>query len=237
VDTNAFEGTKSLKNLSLAKNKLTSIPAKAISITSIEVLDISWNELGYVNLKNVVSLKALDLSHTNQTGIDPDSFFSAGQLLNVSLTDNQINSIDIKSFQYLPRLQHLELSNNHITHIPANSFSTLTNLKQLTLAQNNLKHLEKGAFKGLMNITMLDLSLNPWDCHCELTWLFDWIYTMQKQITNAHNLKNIKCATPPGHAGQTFSHLRENPAAMDCLVVVTPPQERSYYNRFGDRFS
>ncbi|XP_070550173.1 toll-like receptor 13 [Ptychodera flava] len=163
---NAFIGLNNLKYLHLYDSKVRTLSPNAFySLTNLTALRLGYNQISDIEdvkaaLKNLKSLKYLDLGNNNLTEISPFAFEGVPKLEKLVLTKNQILSIHQDSFQGLSNINELDLTRNYILHIPNSTFSALPSLRILKLRNNALLLLDviNGPFRHLNNLTELSIS-------------------------------------------------------------------------------
>ncbi|MBD2157358.1 COR domain-containing protein [Leptolyngbya sp. FACHB-16] len=125
--------------LDLSGLGLTEVPEAIASLTQLQSLNLSNNEL--TELKAIVSLtqlQELNLSNNELTEL-PEAIASFTQLQELYLIDNQLTELP-EAIVSLTQLQLLELSDNQFVELP-NVIASLTQLKTLVLNANNLTSL------------------------------------------------------------------------------------------------
>ncbi|XP_073520679.1 oligodendrocyte-myelin glycoprotein [Phyllobates terribilis] len=102
---------------------------------NLKVLDISKNSLQrtiFIN-NTLISLQLLNLSH-NQLWTVPTNMPS--NVLTIDLSHNSITQILPGTLVRMPKLQTLYLHNNRFTYIPNNAFDQMIHIKEVTLHNN-----------------------------------------------------------------------------------------------------
>ncbi|XP_051972381.1 toll-like receptor 8b [Xyrauchen texanus] len=143
--------------LELSKNGLQKIPsALPRSLRHLSLLLNRIERIGAFDLKNLTSLKVLDLS-----GNCPFCF-NAPFPCTLCGTKNHALQIDSEAFSGLSQLQDLRLSGNSLQTINPSWFKTLTMLKYLYLSFNSLvSELESGQFFSVLpHVEVVDFSYN-----------------------------------------------------------------------------
>lgn len=82
------------------------------------------------------------------------------QLIEIDMSNSEIDAIDPKTFIGLPNLTYLWLNHNKISSIDPSLFTGLTNLSRLALHNNMIKAIDSNTFEGLFKLTRLALSNN-----------------------------------------------------------------------------
>ncbi|CAG0890232.1 unnamed protein product [Darwinula stevensoni] len=138
VDSMSFPCCPGLTRLSLAENRLTTLPDNT-----------------FLALPTIVSL---DLSRNNLKGNFRELFHYVGQLKELNLASTRMTEMPILP---LPRLTVLNLSHNFIKDFSQDSVSLLRSLQELDLSFNQLERLHGDTWKPLPRLTVLDVSHNP----------------------------------------------------------------------------
>ncbi|KAM3933835.1 oligodendrocyte-myelin glycoprotein [Leptodactylus fuscus] len=102
---------------------------------NLKVLDVSMNSLQrtvFIN-NTLISLQLLNLSH-NQLWTVPTNMPS--NVLTIDLSHNSITQILPGTLVRMPNLQALYLHNNRFTYIPNNAFDQMVYVKEITLHNN-----------------------------------------------------------------------------------------------------
>ena len=176
-----------ISTLSLANNKLTSLPPRAFAYlsikTSLRIQDLNLSELNLLSLAgnqtiNEVSLfqsgikrilplnvshghysdvRKLILQNNNLTQIPRYAFVGFEKLEVLILELNQISSVHNSSFCGLKSLNLLDLANNNITSLPIASFECLPSLQWLRLGRNRFMTFDPAWLAGSRSLTFLDL--------------------------------------------------------------------------------
>ncbi|QQP52284.1 Uncharacterized protein FKW44_004393, partial [Caligus rogercresseyi] len=156
-----FSGLTSLRILDLHSNKLRSLPRDIFQFSSVETLDLSWNE--FVALPTSAlseissSLRYLNLSHNNIEHLDSTMFSNFPQLLSLSLGSNKLTILPDNIFSGLGSLITLDLSYNAIRANLRELFHYVHRLRELRLAGCSLEVLPSFTLPSLLR---LDVSRN-----------------------------------------------------------------------------
>ncbi|XP_044741546.1 leucine-rich repeats and immunoglobulin-like domains protein 3 [Chrysoperla carnea] len=126
-----------------------------------EHLDLSTNQLGYVNstpLQQLTSLTRLELNKNSLTALP--TLEGLLQLRHLSVTFNEITKINKDALNVLPELQILDLTGNRITYIDSNAFPERNILSILILNNNRISGMDVKCFENLTQLTELKLNRN-----------------------------------------------------------------------------
>nr|USC27898.1 toll-like receptor 22 [Sebastiscus marmoratus] len=163
IQDGAFRALQGLRILSLMKNKLPTVPATMRNISTLKELDLSKNEiktLGCDDFANLTELRHLSL-HENSLSVLQECVFKDLIALQVlKLQSNSISNLGGAFQKYLPNLKQLRLNGNKLTTIKNGEFTGLQSLQNLTLNLNLINSLANGSFKGLTNLTEMQVQGN-----------------------------------------------------------------------------
>ncbi|XP_063955702.1 toll-like receptor 3 [Lytechinus pictus] len=165
----------SLNHLNLSDNNIYNIDNANQTLSSLESLDLSFNDfqqvqLYYNFLQCYKNLKRLDMSYNAMKWISPHAFSSVTNLEELYLT-NELLIYYTKPFQDMSNLHILDLS-SAIRDMTSDAmlFTNLTSLQRMFLCKNNLqsRHLfdtltSRSLFTSLETLLTLDLRENDLD--------------------------------------------------------------------------
>ena len=164
------------------------IPAELGSLTNLERLDLSDNQLSGVpaELGNLSNLKSLDLSHNRLTEI-PGELGSLSNLTRFYLQGNQLSGEIPSELGSLSNLEWLWLQRNQLSgEIPA-GLGSLSSLEWLHLSDNQLTGEIPAELGSLTNLERLDLTNNQLtgEIPAELGSLtnLEWLQLFNNQLT------------------------------------------------------
>ncbi len=148
-------GFESLKVLKLTggygdeKKKLRKVSISKLQ--SLRELDLSDNEIVYVELEALPNLRDLNLSSNILSDLSFLSGLQSVEILNLS--DNYIS--DVSSLQKLLKLRELYLSDNQIKEEEIEQLRELKNLDKLNISGNGIEKLRiEGGFESLRELTI-----------------------------------------------------------------------------------
>lgn len=182
---NCFMGLPYLETLNVSNNELNefSFDIFDVSVTQIELLDLSFNKISNLNRDNKIPVEKLylsnnqiktikfcplnfteiNLSHNfleflDEDSCDGDTNQNKLKVFNVSF--NKISKCKQFYFENASNLEYLYLNHNNISDIATGVFFNLKNLIFLNLSENHLQTFQHGTFDSLQNLKVLDLSSN-----------------------------------------------------------------------------
>ncbi len=160
-----------IKQLKLSCN-LTTFPEAIFSLsTTLEILDLSGNQLSELpnNLSQLNKLKILFLSD-NQFTIFPEILGKCTSIAMIGFKNNQLQTISENALH--KEIRWLILTNNQLMSLP-NSLGNCYNMQKLALAGNQLTHLPT-SLSNCKNLGLLRISAN------QLTQFPNWLLNMPK---------------------------------------------------------
>lgn len=125
--------------------------------------------------------KVLLLTGNSISRLSVDSFPSLlGQLTDLYLSGNELESVDAMTFDKLPNLVRLDLSKNNIKNFSDRAFPDVNKLQVLNLSRCFLNHSDLSFLPrgNLLQLSVLDLSNN------DLVFLPDNIFTSLPNLVN-----------------------------------------------------
>ncbi|KAL3874534.1 hypothetical protein ACJMK2_037538 [Sinanodonta woodiana] len=163
IDNRTFAFLR-LERLHLVQMPLTSFPVVPIlEIQYLRELEISQTQISRLqsdSFVNLTQLASLILSHNHLRFLDVGAFNGLYDTLeNLDLSGNRLENIEEISLRNWTKLQSLQLSSNSITLSPGD-FRNMPVLKYLHLGYCNIKVVYSSLFQGLRLLYHLDLSQN-----------------------------------------------------------------------------
>ncbi|KAI5731822.1 hypothetical protein M8J77_016634 [Diaphorina citri] len=163
IHRNTFASLSNLHTLIMSNNKLKRIESNSLdSLTALSVLSLDNNELEYIEenaLKNSTSLQDFHLNGNKLTEI-PKVLRNLHSLKTLDLGDNLITEINNLSLNSLHQLAGLRLTENNISNISKGVFEKLSVLTILNLASNKIQKVEAGTFDNNSNLVAIRLDGN-----------------------------------------------------------------------------
>ncbi|KAF8040115.1 hypothetical protein BT93_B2364 [Corymbia citriodora subsp. variegata] len=168
VPENFFSKCPNLIDVNLAFNNLTSsLPENFFTnADKLQLLDLSYNNLsgsisGLKIENSCGSLLQLDLSNNQLNNSIPSSFSNCTSLQTMNLASNMFTGEIPRSFGRLASLQKLDLSHNHLTGwIPDELGTACNSLIELSLSYNNITGPIPSSFSSCSWLQIIDLSNN-----------------------------------------------------------------------------
>ncbi|KHN72625.1 Leucine-rich repeat-containing protein 15 [Toxocara canis] len=163
----ALRSLKTLRTLSLARNRLTSITKEDIaSHKNLQSLNLAGNFINSMEEGTLAEISdSLEMFVFGEHNFINESIFNEiAQLQNVKVLDlskaDGIHDFPEGIFEKLNRLERLLLMGCSLTTITNQTFRGLNNITELDLRVNLIREVECAAFKWLPNIQRLSLAGN-----------------------------------------------------------------------------
>lgn len=151
---------KSLIGLSLAKNNISFVDFRNVTM-DITYLNLSANVIGNIrNLSSLKNLESLELSHNNIDQVNYDILSGLSNLRNLWLHNNSIGQLQRGCFRDLRSLVELDLSNNELESISAGVLNGLYTLGNLDLSHNRMTDLDEDIFHSTKTLRYLNIAFN-----------------------------------------------------------------------------
>ncbi|PIK62781.1 hypothetical protein BSL78_00232 [Apostichopus japonicus] len=199
---------------------LLQIPPKIpVTVTSLKLQNNSIDTIGASDLRDLLNLSQLDLSHNRISWIHDKAL-----KVNLSLITHKT-------------LIALNLRNNNISRIGSSfinredgnfsSYHDLIELEHLDLGDNQLQTLPNEIFYAL-SLETVNLSGNPWRCDCHLKWLAKWL-TVHRETTQPTEIEPT-CGNSGPNIGKRIRRVEFN----DFVCGPTPiPHSSTIFIREG----
>ncbi|XP_032687534.1 toll-like receptor Tollo isoform X2 [Odontomachus brunneus] len=168
LDRDALRGLTGLQHLDLADNNLLTLPSElfcpvqgltSLNLTRNKLQDTDWAEFC------TASLEMLDMSNNDLSALHDRSFRGLRALSVLKIQENAIASASDQSLAGLTSLQVLNMSSNRLVALPPELFSKTKELQELILSNNSLSVLAPGLLDSLEELQALDLSSNELTSH------------------------------------------------------------------------
>ncbi|XP_058825017.1 platelet glycoprotein V-like [Topomyia yanbarensis] len=175
-----------LVHLNASWNSLTRLDrASNEDYSNLKVLVLSHNSFDRVpNVKDFVAIEWLDLSHNELDFINLDIFGRLQKLKLLDLTSNKIRSLDTEKGFRLPSLTEFRLADNQLLELDLTNWS-LQNLAKLDVSSNLLLYMNGADLNGsLSKLTQLGLAGNQWNCRA-LAKLIESLQKSSISVTGA----------------------------------------------------
>ncbi|XP_038048350.1 leucine-rich repeat-containing protein 40-like [Patiria miniata] len=140
VPTNVILLAKTVTELNLSFNKLTTLPAELQMMVNLTHLDLRNNAISTLpsEWSTLVKLREISLS-CNRLKEVPAVVYQWAELENLLLADNQIGLIDVVNLLRLPKLSTLDLQNNDVMQVPP-ELGNVQSLRSLQLGGNPFRN-------------------------------------------------------------------------------------------------
>ncbi|CAG9830497.1 unnamed protein product [Diabrotica balteata] len=150
-----------LSTYNISKNFINDIPSETFQGVPVETLDISENNLLFINKSTFSNLKmvlkTINLRKNNISTIYSQSFDEIDYLKIIDLSDNKIKNIKQNAFLNLKNIDTINLSNNAIELLEGYTFNKIS-VKNIDLQGNPIHYISEGAFFQLNFLESLNLS-------------------------------------------------------------------------------
>ncbi|KAG4068641.1 hypothetical protein HA402_002332 [Bradysia odoriphaga] len=137
-EENEWWNQKTLNNLDLSSNVITSISSEIGCLQDLEILNLRDNALQSLpnEIGQLRKLIKINLSHNKLTKL-PKTFFDLVDLRQLTMSHNQFSEME-PELNNLLMLEELDLSHNELTSIPE-GIGFLVRISKLSLSHNKLK--------------------------------------------------------------------------------------------------
>lgn len=126
-------------------------------------------------LKDLESLKHLDISHNKLTQVSDNLFASLKAIESINFSHNELKSIQQFTFSDLKTLQTLDLASNQL-HTD-DFLEQAATIKSIDLQNNQYLEMNLSAFKTVGSVI---LNNNPWNC----SWLVKALSKREHLVSN-----------------------------------------------------
>ncbi|TSK34797.1 Toll-like receptor 2 type-1 [Bagarius yarrelli] len=210
-----------LHTFNLSNNKLTSLSSFASlagGFKNLQVIDISYNQLGFKENSPCSWKQNITKVIANHNNMVLDSFKCLPTtVLYLDLSYCNLDQLDVQYFRKAIRLRKVHLSGNKIKFIPSDWKSL--SLKSLTLDGNSFGVISMRSFKGLPNLEKLRAGNNPYHCTCELH-NFIQETTIKGKVNITDWPENYRCYYPEDLLNTMVSQYLPGELICDFRLVI-----------------
>lgn len=162
VNLNTDEVLNIVISLDLTSNTFSEFPTlrRMMNLVTLNLSQNSLNTAKLSNMKELPSLKEIDLSHNTISYIQKlDYEYPLGKLENINLSDNYLEEIPDAIFESFSNLTNLDISYNIINTLSPFTFEGIKKLAYLNISHNKLSDINASLFR-FSELLTLDLSSN-----------------------------------------------------------------------------
>lgn len=142
TDLDSIEQLGALKECYLAHNKLSSVADITMLPTELQIIDLSFNQLNYINALTLCRFKKLQrlvLQHCGLCSLESTAFAAHYDLRSLDISYNNLRSFNIS---FKPYLTELFLNGNALTTLNMYAFS-FPSLKRIVISAWSSQYLHK----------------------------------------------------------------------------------------------
>ncbi|KAM8972615.1 platelet glycoprotein Ib alpha chain [Pelodytes ibericus] len=199
IHLSAFKSIPKLVELDLSNNEISFINVDfPLNLEDVNLANNSFDKLPM--LSKLEKLVTLDLSNNRIVTVPENAFQGLKDLKELNLRGNKIKHLSEQVFKGLHLLETLDLSFNQLMGVPPHLISELKRLEKFYLRGNDLQVIPDGFFEGVDTLAYVYLDLNPWKCNCDIQYFKEWveenghnIYTISNSIT-ANDDESVICS-------------------------------------------
>lgn len=199
IHQDTFKYNRKLYWLSLADNKLFTVPSAGVFI-------------------NVLSLRFLDLSSCSVTEISYNIFKDIKNIKYLNISHNQISGIKQETFNLLRELRCLDISFNSLSSLHSDSYFSNMNISDYLPSDSSESCLTTEVPSSLLK---LKADNNPWNCDCYMKGFFDIIFK------NDSTIPNLTCKGPPKYEHKHWKVLKDADCSSTVAPTVIRMTEES----------
>ncbi|XP_030287850.1 toll-like receptor 13 [Sparus aurata] len=162
LSEHSFRSMTQLRLLSLDGNDLSQVPLALRGLSTLEIVDLSFNfisDLGCHDFLNLTKLTKLNLKHNRISKLQGCVFMYLTNLKVLNIEDNSVYNFYSAFKMNLHKLESLNLHNHHLLNIMQGDFMGLSSLRVLDLESDTSAWADDGFFEGLDNLQTLSVSL------------------------------------------------------------------------------
>ncbi|KAG5666389.1 hypothetical protein PVAND_014418 [Polypedilum vanderplanki] len=236
IDNNAFTGT-SIQFMELSYNNLTEVNAAwftpiASSLIFLDLMNNRIREIGNAAFSPLTGLTNLLLAYNNIESIHPGAFNGLSNLLDLSLSTTTITELIPEWFSTLISLRTFSATNNRITSLPDGLFTSNTNLAELYLYSNRIREIHSNAFGTATSRNLRTVYLtNNFVNNIDPVWIND-AENLQYLLLSGNLCTNRDFFNVQDIRWRIFEEL------MQCIDnLLLDPWINCNYNMQGDQYS
>uniref|UniRef100_A0A8C5GLV7 Toll-like receptor 13 n=1 Tax=Gouania willdenowi TaxID=441366 RepID=A0A8C5GLV7_GOUWI len=172
----SLQSLTQLRILSMSNNELSKLPVTIRGISTLEVLDLSYNsvkELDCLDFKNLTNLTSLNLQNNHVSTLQGCLFENLKELKELNLRLNSLDFVGNAFKLNLQKLESLNLDKNDFKAIRDGDFRSLFSLQELNLQTDDSYRIDHEALEGLGNLQTLRITC-PF-----LTVIFESLQSLQ----------------------------------------------------------
>lgn len=209
TDVISLDDGSALNSLILANNSLKGIANITNQLVNLEVLDLSFNTVGRLNISTfskLTKLTKLDLERTDISNLDFGTFANQRDLVFLDLSYNNLNRVNWDVFlPYLTKLEELYVNGNNLTEIEGSGHivHNFPQLRIIGITNNNFNCSYLATFFRLLTFSKIRFDLRD-----------------QPHDVNVTHINGIACSSNQ-NANNTFNeptvHLQGNSVHFEML--------------------
>ncbi|CAL1276409.1 unnamed protein product [Larinioides sclopetarius] len=244
IEEEEFKGLRSIQILDLSKNNLNNLPENLFERQKqLRILSLAYNEMEQIlgDIFKATTIEQLDLSFNNLEEFPEDSIFHIKDTLQyLDLTGNEIESLNFSSITSLQSLRYLSLSRNRLILPSSAEELQLPNLMTLDLSHNSIKELPAWVANNLpnsleeLNLANTSLKIIPMLSSCNILMLnlsSNGIQTVEQETLE--QLKKIQILDLSNNLLlNTHNNIWSNLQQLKCLYLQKNPIQKLSNNSF-----
>jgi len=198
IHHDTFKYNRKLYWLSLADNKLFTLPSEGVFI-------------------NALSLRFLDLSSCSVIDISCIMFKDIKNIKHLNISHNQIRNIKQETFDLLRELRCLDISFNSLSSLHNDSYFSNVSVCDYLPNDSSESCLTTEVPSSVLK---LKADNNPWNCDCDMKVLFDIFESVS-------TIPNLTCKGPPKYESKHWEVLKDADCSTTVAPTVIRTAEES----------